>query len=425
MVHPPRKRQLAFEQLDNRIAMNGDMHPSASIAYEPLQTRDFAGHVEIRIASFAATFPSYAVVQHVVLIHPSNPPPPQTGHRMEQGLKNNTGMRTQAEGEFGHDERIIIPTHSVKTIGTDLAASNLPLVRSSLDSTRSSVDVTNFRIDRSQPEASSQTTGAVVSSLRELVAGNTIRSSSPAPLVDVSSAKSGIETSMNTSSTVWQLQSHVNREPIASASTHVSQPKSLESAKRSESTKLVENGMLAFSMREAAYRSTEIESYRGLNPRNANRNLRDLQLLQIAECNRLRTGSVDDSNRLPIPKGMIDIGGSIADISPHLSQSIVSRASNNPFEILQLFVGSTNMTETVGGLASQVPSAFKMTGTDFQSSESTELATKEESFLALAIGVVFAMAFRQSKVQRTRGNLFCVEKRQWIEKFGSRRYRRQ
>ena len=380
MVHPKRKRHLAFEQLDNRIAMNSDMHPSASITFVPLQTHDFAGNLEIRSVTFVTRVPvtivpAYAVVQHVFIPRPLNLPPQSSPHRMEPvRLKVNVGMRALAEGESSRNERVIPPSPTVQTFGTNLAGSNSSSFGSSLDSTSSSVGVTNLRIDGSQPT----------------------------PLVDASPTKSGVEAVANTpQKAVLQSQSDLARATIASTSEPVLQPKNLESAKRSETTTSTENGMLTFSVREAANRSTEKESFGGLHRRTGYPLRSDLQLLQMAEADRLRTERIGTSKRLPTPKGMIEIGDSLADNSQKIPQSIVSRASHNPFEIFQLFIGSTNMVQAADGLASQVSNATKMIGTESQELNSTELATKEDSILALVIGVVFAMTFRKGKVQNS------------------------
>ncbi len=54
------------------------------------------------------------------------------------------------------------------------------------------------------------------------------------------------------------------------------------------------------------------------------------------------------------------------------------------------------MVQAADGLASQKSNATKRIETDSQALDSTELATKEDSILALAIGVVFAMTLIQS-----------------------------
>ncbi len=418
MVHPKRKRHLAFEQLDNRIAMNSDMDPSASIAMEPLRTRDFIGHLEIRSVSFVTSvpvtnFPTYAVVQHVFVQRPLNPQPPPSPHRTEPvRLKVNVGMRAPAEGESSRNESVIPSSPSVQTFGANLAGSNGTLFGSSLTSTSSSVGATNLRFDGSQPGPLTLNPNTSGSALRELVASNSTRMSSPAPLVDATPAKSGVETVANTSQkAVLQSQSDLIREPIASTSTPVIQIKSLESAQRSETTASTENGMLTFTMRETAVRSTENRNFGGLHRRNGYRTLSNLQLLQMAEADRLRTEMAGTSKRLPTPKGMIEIDDSIADNSQKLVQSIVSRASNNPFEILQLFVGSTNMVQAADGLASQVSNAPRMIGTDSQGLESTEMATKEDSILALAVGVVFAMAFRKNRSCKIANPLSAIRRK--------------
>jgi len=402
MVHPKRKRHLAFEQLDNRIAMNSDLDPFASFAHDYPQNRDFAGRLELRSVTFVTSAPvtgapAYAVVQYVVVQRPLNPQLPPSTFRMEPvRSKVNMGMRATAEGESSRNESVITSSQTGQTFGTNLAGSNSTLFGTSLTSTSSSVGGTNLRIDGSQPGPLTLNPNTSGSALRELVASNSTRLSSPAPLADASPAKSGVETVANTSQkAVLQSQSNLIREPIASISTPVMQIKSLESAKRSETTASTENGMLTFSMRDTADRSTENGNFGGLHRRNGSRTLSDLQFLQMAEADRLRTEMAGTSKRLPTPNGMIEIDDRIADNSQKLAQSIVSRASNNPFEILQLFVGSTNMVQ--GADASQVSNASRLVGTDAQGLDSTELATKEDSILALAVGVVFAMAFRKNR----------------------------
>lgn len=412
MVHPKRKRHLAFEQLDNRIAMNSDMRPSASIAFGPLQTHDFAGRLELRSVSFVTSVPTYAVVQHVFVQRPSNPP--AISHRAEPvRSKVNTGMRAPAEGESIRNERVIPPpSPTVPTFGTNFAGFNSSSSESSLDSTSSRVAVTNLRIDGPQSGPLTHTPSASGSSPRELVTSNSTRVTSPVPIVDASPVKSGGEAVATMSQkAVLQSQLDLVRAPIASASAPVLQPKSLESAKRSESTISTENGMLTFLMREAADRTTENGSYGGLPRRNGNRMLGDLPLLQIAEADRSRIELTGTSNRLPAPQGMLEIDASLTENSQKPAHSTVSRASHNPFEILHLFIGSTNMVQGADGLASHVSNASRMIGTDCQGLDSTELATKEDSILALAIGVVFAITFRKDKVQNSIDKISKVVKR--------------
>ncbi len=418
MVLPKRKRHLAFEQLDNRIAMNSDMHPSASITFGRLESHDFVGHLELRSVSFVTnvavtSVPTYVVVQHVFVQRPSNPPPLTSPHRMEPGrLKVNVGMRALAEGESNRNESVIPSSPSVQTLGTNLAGSSSSSFRTEPDSTRSSVGVTNLRIDGSQLGPPTLTPSASGSSPRELVASNSTRVSSLAPLMNASPAKSGVEAVANTSpKAVLQTPSDLVRAPIASSTAPMLKPKSLEPAKRSETTTSTENGMLTFSMREATDRSNERGSFGGLHQRNGDRPLSDLQLMQMADADRLRTELAGTSKRLPTPKGMIEIDESLAENSQKIVSSTVSRASNNPFEILQLFVGSTNMVQGSDGSASQGSNASRMMGIDSQALDSAELATKEDSILALAVGVAFAMAFRRDKVQNSIETLSKVLKR--------------
>ncbi len=404
MVHPKRKRQLSFEQLDNRIAMNSDMHPSVSISMEPLRTCDFIGRMELRSVTFVTSVPvtsvpKYAVVQNVFVQRPVNPQPTPSPHRLDPvRSKVNLGMRAPAEGESSRSESVIPPSQTGETFRTNLAGSNRSLFGSSLASIRSSFGSANLRIDGSQSGPLAVNPSTSGSAHRELVASNSTRVSSPAPLADASPAKSGVAAFANTSQkAVLQSQSNLIREPIASTSTPVLQPKSLEPARRSEPTASTENGMLTFSMRETADRSTENGSVSGLHRRNGNRALSDLQLFQMVGADRLRTELAGTSKRLPTPKGMIEIDDCTADNSLKPAPSIISRASSNTFEILQLFIGSTNMVQGAGELASQVSNASRMIGTVSQGSDSTELATKEDSILALAVGVVFAMTFRQNR----------------------------
>ncbi len=414
MVHPKRKRQLSFEQLDSRIAMNSDMHPSASITFGRLESHDFVGHLELRSVSFVTnvavtSVPTYAVVQHVFVQRVSNPPPLTSPHRMEPGrLKVNVGMRAPAEGESRRNESVIPPSPTTQSLGTNLTVSDSSSFGTGPDSTRSSVGVTNLRIDDSKLGPPTLTPSATGSPPRELVASNSTRVSSLAPLMDASPAKSGVEAVANTSpKAVLQSPSDLVRAPIASSTAPVLQPKSLEPAKRSETITSTENGMLTFSMREAADRSSENGSFGGLHRRNGDRTLSDLQLMHMADADRLRTELAGTSKRLPAPKGMIEIDDSLAENLQKIASSTVSRASNNPFEILQLFVGSTNMVQGADGMASQVSNGSRMIGTVSQV-DSTEFAPKEDSILALAVGVAFAMAFRKDRSRQIAKSMSAI-----------------
>ncbi len=374
MYYSKTKRQLSFEQLDNRIAMNGDMHSSHTSAPGQLGAVDFVVHFESRNASFARIAEQRIVLQNIVVqniiaLHPVNPPPPRQFEAIL--FRNNIGMKSRAEGESVSLPIANIPAQASDQFGTESANSSAAVVRSNPNvvSTSSSSVVSS----QDPPQ-----NGLVIpSTTREIVpSASTTRGAIAAPPVDSSTNRVGTAVGLlNPQSSVLQSQVHEARPCMAATLVQSFQTNLIIAASKPETTKSIENGMFTFSLRQNADRSI------ALNSRNEYRALRDYP----------NTDTRTLKNHLPAPKGMIEIGDTLEGHSKRLQQSIVSMASNNPFEILQLFIGSTNM----------VSNASRTIGHIAEPDESTELSTKEDSILSLAIGVVLVIAGRQCKLLRT------------------------
>ncbi len=368
--------------------MNGDMHPSLPIAQEQPGPVDVVLHFESRNVSFATIPVQRAVVQNVVVVpNPVKPIPRQfeAGH-----FKSNTGMKSRAEGEFVPLPIANSIAHASEQFGAESPNSSAALVRSS-----PSIGSTSSGSVGSSSDVSSHVLpyphGLVIPvSAGEFVpaASPATRGASAAPPVDSSTTRVGTAVGvLNPPCPLLQSQMHSVRPSIAAASEQLLQPSLMMTASKSDTTDSAENGMLTFSLRQKTERSIALNRSIALSSGNEYR----------AESAYRNIETIASRNRLPAPKGMIEIGDALEDHSKRLQPSMVSMACNNPFEILQLFIGSTNM----------VSNAWQTTGRNTEPEdntepeESTELASKEGSILSLAIGVVLVIAARQCKILHT------------------------
>ncbi len=112
-----------------------------------------------------------------------------------------------------------------------------------------------------------------------------------------------------------------------------------------------------------------------------------------------------NAKRLPVPKGMIDLRDQTVSSQ---GQSVVSKASANPFEILQLFIGSSNMVQSRS--ESDAP-AVSPIGIGLDSRQSTELATKEDILFTLGVGAVLAIAIREGRIRHRTEPLLATVRR--------------
>ena len=378
MRHPKPKRHLSFEQLDSRIAMNADMHPSVSFAYGQPQTGDFVLQFELRSVSFARN-PTLQTVQYVVSLRPYNPPQP---HRFEGFLaRGNEGMKSPPEAESSVVPSVAPPTQTSYQV---VAASENPSSASVRSSPSVGSAISNLVVTRQDPPAPNRS--VVPTSSRELVPAttNSNRIANIAPILDASSTKASTAVGLpNPQVSVLQSQSISVRSSIANVSERPMQPSVMMTENKPESTKSTANGMLTFALRPNGDRSSGLVRPSDWNTRNEYRS-------ENANLN----ADTTFKHNLPIPKGMIEIGGNSEDHSHTLAQSKVSMASNNPFEILQLFIGSTNM----------VSHSCWTSGDEMERGESTEsTTTKEDSLLAIAVGVLFVIASRPSRIQPSAG----------------------
>ncbi len=388
MYYSKTKRHFSFEQLDSRIAMNGDMHPSLPIAQDQPGPVDFLLHFESRSVSIATIPVQRTVAQNFVVVpNPVKPIP----RPFETGLfKSNTGMKTRAEGESVPPPIANSIAHASEQFGTESPNSSAALVRSStsIGSTSSSSVGSSSVVSSNVPPSPH---GLVIPvSAREIVpaASTATRGASAAPPVYSSTTRVGSAVGvLNPQCPLLQSQMHSERSSIAAASEQLLQPSLMMMASKSETTNSTENGMLTFSLRQKTERSIALNRSIALSSGTEYR----------AKNAYPNTETIASRNRLPAPKGMIEIGDALQDHSKRLQQSMVWMACNNPFEILQLFIGSTNM----------VSNAWQTTGRNTEPKdntepkESTELASKEDSILSLAIGVVFVIAARQCKILQT------------------------
>jgi hypothetical protein len=165
---------------------------------------------------------------------------------------------------------------------------------------------------------------------------------------------------------------------------------------RAESAKTTKDGMLSFAMNGSL--RVELDRPNGIQSkasriRTQQQNDVLLRQMQNAQIDSIIDELAVNTKRLPAPKGMIEIRD-LAENSQR--QSVVAKASTNPFEILQLFIGSSNMVQSRSESEAQ---SLPTIGNGFDSPKSTELATKEDILVTLGIGAVLAIAIRESRVR--------------------------
>ena len=161
----------------------------------------------------------------------------------------------------------------------------------------------------------------------------------------------------------------------------------------------VEDGMLRFAMKVPF----AFETAGSTDPKNSRTWSRDNQAWDDSKKSTVRSNRgevITISSRLPLPKGMIEVKDRPEDLK---QRSLSSKTSSNPFEILQLFIGSTNdeptkISQSQGDRTRDVDSAIASWNEPLEEGEPT---TREDLLVALGIGAAFAVAIRESATQRS------------------------
>jgi len=399
MLRQKWNRRLSFEQLDNRIALNSDMQPSVSVGTTSSLSREFGQQLETRSRSVSTILVLQLVSQRTLFFSPTHHP---------------NAMESRPEGEARSDVIFAPPTSASLKTSIDLTKLIQGIAQSESESN-------HFRIQGTQQVSPIilriLTPIAVQTVQREItqpsiavaVASNSLSSNSPinaaprsfggpVPFAATSSTIAGstfqlASNSLTTSNQTTVLNSSLNSEKpyIARALTQPSRL-SHDSTAKSDASAFTANGMLSFSLREANDRSTGLGCPSSPNQRTGSEYSRNSRM-NVTTASGLNAEMVAYSNRLPTPNGMIEIRENDSERPERMKNKMVSKAGSNPFEILQWFVGSTNMVQT-GKTRSSLTSPSVTIDNDVEQVGSAKLTTKQESLLALATGALFVVALR-------------------------------
>lgn len=432
MVRQKSKRHLSFEQLDARIAMNSDSHPLRSIGFE-LPSINYVPSIEVRGVILAnrsasveiqqigsqqiATFrilPKYDFVRFIA--HPSFGKMIGEGEgkggadHPTQAPPSRSPGNSSAEGE--HPGKTTVPSHgtessgfSTKPVFSAIETSANAAVKQNLQPSAASAGQ-NQSVSR--PESSLPKPLSLQSQSSALVASS-IQVASASPLSDNLSSKRDFNSvSIAPQVTVLQPKSSLNELASVSSNAKGLTQTSQVIAPKAESAKPTKDGMLSLAMdvgslrNESEVNGAQSKASRLRTQQQSEALLRQMQRTQVES---IIDELTINAKRLPVPKGMIEIRDQAENSR---RQGVVAKASANPFEILQLFIGSTNMVQSRSESDAQ---ATSLIGIGFDSQESTELATKEDILVTLGIGAVLAIAIRESRVRRRTDPLFATLRR--------------
>ena len=364
-------RRLCFEQLDNRIALYSDMHPSLSVGTTPSLLREFGRPLETRSRSISTIVVLQSNSQRTLFFSLSHYP-----HSMEARPEGEA--RPESESNVLRFEAAPQVSQIISRIPNPVAIQTAP---------REFTPPSIAEAFGSNSVSSGSPGDAALHSI-----------ASPVPLIVTSStiASSTLQldfTSLITSNHETVLNPILQREkPTFAPALGQQSPLSSDTTARSDATAFTANGMHSFSMREANDRSNGLGRSRSPNKRNGSEYSRHLQM-DLSKASDRTSEMVAYSNRLPAPNGMIEVRDNDVDRSERMKNKRVSKPGTNPFEILQWFVGSTNMVQT-GNIRITLSSSSVPIGKDAEQGESAKLPTKQAFILALATGTLFVVAVR-------------------------------
>jgi len=408
MVHEKWKRHLSFEELDTRIAMNADMAPLRAIAFESSAlespSKNYGSSIEIRSISVSVAYAS--VDRQQIEIR-------QIEIRQEailrilpkyEFIRFNAGrlleeMNGEGEGRGGNDhapaslqyrvfekvadgEFVVKPALPVRVSDSQVASilqlnAGLNAVKTKLPQSTNN-HIRNQAVSRPEPieQRPLSTQPQIEPQPNTQIAASAIQTTSASPLSDTSIAKTGFNSVSG-----------------------IVGPKT-------ESAKPTKDGMLSFSMDTCGVQAKSTlsgsETPKVIRVRSQHQNEVLLRQMHRAQVDSLIDELAVNAKGLPVPKGMIEIRDHAYNSQ---IQGVVSKAGTNPFEILQLFIGSSNMVQSKNALESQ---ATNTVGISSDSPESTELATKEDILVTLGIGAVLAIAIRESKIRHQKAPFFAT-----------------
>jgi len=238
-----------------------------------------------------------------------------------------------------------------------------------------------------------------------------IRTTSTSPLADSSTAKTGFNsTSVAPRDIVLQSKSTIKEIAVGPSTSKTITQTGLVGPK-TETAKPTKDGMLAFSMESGGIRTestlSDSERIKATRVRSQHQNEVLLRQMQRAQVDALIDDLAFNAKGLPVPKGMIEIRDHAVRSQ---RQGLVAKASSNPFEILQLFIGCSNMVQSQNALESQATNTIEI-GIGYDSPESTDLATKEDILVTLGIGAALAIAIRESKIRHQKDPFFATFRR--------------
>ena len=425
-----RKRLLGFEQLDARIAMNADMRPFFEMGHDamPVRVHDamlthvqdamfarMGNHLEYtaRTAVWTSPMQGSRPNQELLPSHDWYAPQRSKNTDIPEGESTKAPPKTPSNSQSpqsprivsgGSNAAIILVPVSVFFVNPNQVSRPLnlgaPFAKSSVaDSIASEITTLSNSTSNSVSHSPDSLLEIPTQSLRqESVAVKPVQAT-PAPIAGTSFSESVSNTGVSRSGYQIDTVTTASFKP----STAIVSPKELGSSVNSfaatksiESMKSSNNGMFEFSLRNSNDQAKAERNRSGSVIGNASMSSNDQAIL--AEMDRPNLGLNSNLRKLPAPKGMIEIG----DIAEVTKQSdVVYRASNSPFEILQLVLGS-NSDSTVREGSDRMD--------EENSAMSSDLATREESIFALTIGALFALAIRKKRKSKSPFHLLSVSR---------------
>ena len=380
-------RTLSFEQLDSRIALNGDMNPFSGMEYGRVVARVNQGRSE-----------SPGIHRSPFEFNQANPYGELHALQPQHEVNRMRGLpKSRAEGEFPSFHPIPIPsipaiTHQESSVPSITITLVEPLATRPSFSVQVSrpIEFSLVPVDRAE-SASSSVSARQIGSNESLLLGNQTQKANlneaelgphatPSPLPNLAPSTSISSIGIVRSQNQIAISSVVSQKEIAIGNSDSESNHRFGSSiplKRFESTKIQLNGMVDFSLSLTKNQAQSNEYSNG-------RSRACVDQAILAENERLNLKFADISGKLPTPKGMIEV----RDIPEATRLPVkVYRASNSPFEVLQLVFGSNHLIQD---------SSESLSSTS-EFSETPELATREDSILALAVGTLFAIAIRQKR----------------------------
>ncbi len=372
-----RKRVLTLEQLDSRIALNGDMQPFASVQFARVPPHDDVGRFEVRHSRFSIQDSTPAIQQKQLHF------PPQRFEFIRFSLPHE--MHAKAEGEAHSVQAVVLSIPSMQQTNKASPRPSPLIAESNKSNTRPELVIPS----RAAESDNQIMSGAIANQTPERKSVNVIGTpgKSPAPITITSPSNTlvSLSASVQPQDITTRSISFAEKSIFAQNVTSNLSSGDLLPAKKNACTTPAVTGMLLFSMQGTQNKPNSNERMESSTRIGERLNAMDQAIL--AENTRLNRQMAGGSRRLPIPKGMIEIR-EVDDNSVGEQQAILFKASSSPFEIIQLVFGSNNMIHGSNARSIQ----------DSEPGETSLQATREDSILALALGVLFALTLRQKQL---------------------------